>query len=212
MIGHTDHAEGLRPPGTLPGIGGGDGTINYSKSLTVMVEPLRGLSQQTKYIPLRYCPLEIELELTDNDEPIVSMLGAESPFTLANIIKLWHIEQCQIKCDIVSLDNALDNSYVNHLLSGSTLNISYNTYIHSIQSKVSSDSTNVNVSSSLTSLRSVFIALAKNTGSRLNWYNQSWNNFYSPMAGNLGTACIHNDGANEITFLQLQIGSKLLPE
>ena len=89
----------------------------------------------------------------------------------------------------MSLDNAVDNSYVNHLLGGSTLKIVYNTYTSRIQSTVSSDATNVNVSRSLTSLRSVFISLDKNFEyGRANWYNKSWNNFYSPMAGNLGTA------------------------
>ncbi len=81
------------------------------------------------------------------------------------------------------------------------MNIVYNTYISSIQSIVSSDSTNVNVSRSLTSLRSVFIALDKNfQEQRASWYNKSWNNFYSPMAGNLGTAFVpkHNSDGLEI--------------
>ena len=152
-FGYTEHAAGLRTLGTLPGIGGGDGTTNYSKSLTVIFEPLYGLFQPTKYIPLRYCPIAIKLELPDNDEPTVSTLGAEPPFSIANTINLWHIEQCQIKCDIVSLDNAVDNSYVNHLLGGSTLKKIYNTCISSIQNIVNSGSTNVNVSRSLTSLK-----------------------------------------------------------
>ena len=74
-FGYTDDAEGLKNPETLPGIGGGTGTIIYSKRLTVMFKPLCGLFQQAKYIPLRYCPIEIELELADNDEPIVSTVG-----------------------------------------------------------------------------------------------------------------------------------------
>ena len=187
-FGYTDDAEGLTTPGILPGIGGSLGEVNYNKGLTVMFKPLCGLFQPTKYIPLHYCPTEIELELADNDEPIVSTLGAESPFTYKNIIRLWHIEQCHIKCDIVSLDNALDNYDVNHFLGGNTLKLVHDTYISSIQIIVSSDNTNVNVSRSLTSLTSAFSSLDKNVaGARLSWYNKAWNNFYSPMAGNKGT-------------------------
>jgi hypothetical protein len=182
-FGYTDDAEGLATPGTLPGIGGSTGAVFQ----TVMFKPLCGLFQQTKYIPLRYCPIEIELELADNNEPIVSTLG--TVFTAANTSLLLHLEQCQIKCDIITLENALDNSYVNHLLGGNNLKIVYNTYISSIQSLVSSDSTNVNVSRSLTALRSVFSSLDTNfQEGRLTWYNKSWNNLYSPMAGNIGNA------------------------
>jgi hypothetical protein len=210
-FGYTDDAEGLDNQYKLPGIGGGNGTISYATNQTVIFKPLCGIFQQTKYIPLRYCPIEFELELADNDEPIVSTFGAF--FTAANTTKLYHIEQCQIKCDIVSLDNSLDNSYVNHLLGGNTLKLVYDTYISSIQSIVSSDSTNVNVSRSLTSLRSIFISLDKNLAEgRLTWYNKTWNNFYSPMAGNLATGNIPVRSSNEIKHLQVQIGSKLLPE
>ena len=74
-FGYTDDAEGLTNPGALPGIWGGNGTITFSKNQTVSFKSLCGIFQQTKYIPLRYCPIEIELELADNDEPIVSTVG-----------------------------------------------------------------------------------------------------------------------------------------
>ena len=89
-----------------------------------------------------------------DDEPIISTCGAI--LTAVNTTKVWHLEQWQINCDIITLDNALDNSYVNHLLGGNTLKIVYTTYISSIQSMINSDSTNVNVSRSLTALWRVF--------------------------------------------------------
>jgi hypothetical protein len=82
-------------------------------------------------------------------------------FTNINTSTSWKIQNCQIKCDILTLDNALDNSYVNHLLGGNTLQIVYDTYISSIQTVTSADC-QVNVSRSLTSLRSVFMSLEKN--------------------------------------------------
>ena len=51
---------------TFPGIRGG-------QSRTVLFKPLSGLLAQPKYLPLRYCPLTIELELVnDSTLPIIS--------------------------------------------------------------------------------------------------------------------------------------------
>ena len=44
----------------------------------------------------------------------------------------WKLQNCQIKCDILSFDNSLDSSYVNNLLEGNTLQIVYDTYISSL--------------------------------------------------------------------------------
>ena len=66
----------------------------------------------------------------------------------------------KIKCDVASTEKALDNSYVNHLIGSDTLNIVYDTYTSSIQTITSAD-TQVNVSHSLTALRSVFMSFDK---------------------------------------------------
>jgi hypothetical protein len=175
-----------------------------------MFKPLCGLFNQTKYLPLRYMPIELELELADNDAPIITDFN--TLYTAENTSKTWRIENCQIKCDIVSLDNALDNSYVNHLLGGNTLKIVYDTYISSLQTIVSADC-QVNVSRSLTSLRSVFMSLDKNLSeARIKWCNKAWNTFYSPMIGNRDGPSNIKDSDWEIKNLQLSIGSKLYPE
>jgi hypothetical protein len=93
-----------------------------------MFKPLCGLFNQSKYIPLRYMPIEIELELADNDAPIITNFGDK--FTAANTSISWKIQNRQINCDILSLDNALDNSYVNHLLGGNKLKLVYDPYIY----------------------------------------------------------------------------------
>ena len=52
-----------------------------------------------------------------------------------------------------------------------------------MQTLISAD-THVNVSRSLTSLRSIFMSLDKTfTEGRITWCNKSWNTFYSVMAG-----------------------------
>jgi hypothetical protein len=86
--------------------------------------------------------------------------------------KSWKLKSCQLKCDICTLDNALDNNYVAHVLSGKSLNIVYNTFIFNIQTVLSED-TQINVSRSLSKLRSVFLTLERNLeGARARWYTK----------------------------------------
>ena len=124
----------------------------------------------------------------------------------------WKIQNCRIKCEILSLDNSLDNSYVNHLVRGNTFKIAYDTYISSLQTITSAD-TQVNVSRSLTALSSVFMSLDKTfTEGRVRWHNKSWNTFYSTMIGNRSYSININESVTEIQHLQLMIGSKMYPE
>jgi hypothetical protein len=182
--------------------------IVYSQ--TVMFQPLCGLFQQTKYLPLRYAPLEIELELADVLDPLVNL---EAPFTAGNTSQLWKIENCMVKVDLCTLDNALENSYVSHFMGGKTINIVYNTFISTLQTVVSAD-TQINVSRSLSKMKSVFVTLDKNYSDldpRATFYNKSWNNFWSPNAGNDLTETLTHAG-EKFSHFQLQIGSKLFPE
>ena len=61
-FGYNDDISKLGTPAELPGIG--------ATSQTVMFQPLCGLFQQTKYLPLRYAPLEIELDLCTLDNAL----------------------------------------------------------------------------------------------------------------------------------------------
>ena len=115
----------------------------------------------------------------------------------------------QVKVDVCTLDNALDNSYAQHLLSGKSLPISYNTFVSQIQAANSTDKNLINVSRALTRLKSVFVTLHR-TEEATAITRKFWNNFHSPMATDQTAALKHNsDGEFEF---QLQIGSKLFPE
>ena len=201
-FGYQDDIASLNTTALLPGI------TDYQ---SVMFKPLSGLFHQTKYLPLRYTPVEIELEIADINDPII-VPGSSANFTAANTSGLWKLQNCMVKADVCTLDNALDNSYVSHLLSGKTINIVYNTFISSLQTIVSSD-TQINVSRSLSKMKSVFVSLDKDfTGNRATYYNKRFNNFWSPLAGTGITTTATNNIANEIQRFQLQIGSKLYPE
>jgi hypothetical protein len=79
-FGYNQDIEELDTSGLLPGI------TNYQ---TVCFKPLCGLFMQGKYLPLRYCPIEIELELADVEEPIVTLVTAQ--FTAGNTSRLWKL-------------------------------------------------------------------------------------------------------------------------
>ncbi len=55
-------------------------------------------------------PITIELELVNSAfDPIVSNLTGDGDFSAANTSVVWQIENVQVKCDICTLDNGLQN-------------------------------------------------------------------------------------------------------
>ena len=190
---HVAHTE---LTGSLPGIAG-------QSHQTVSFKLCSGLFSQPKMIPLKYCPLTIELELvTNNLDPIVD--PATAGFLPADTSTDWEISDVSVKTDIVTLDNTLQNNYDSHLLSGKSLPINYNTYI--VQSQVvSGKDVSVNMSRAISRLKSVFVALYRAPGTAKP-EDKEWLNFYHPMS-----AVASYSKAHELEF-QIQIGSKLYPE
>ena len=198
--------------------------INPGEAQTVLFKPCSGLFNQPKMLPIRYMPLTIELELVhDNTEPIVSAttVGQDnfdvSNAATGNTSLLWQIQNVQVKCDVVTLDNQLDNSYAEHLLSGKALPINYQTYVSQKQSILSgnngSQKVRLNVTRALTRLKNVFITLDQPaTGQNYAPKFKEWNSFYSPMEDYTGAQRNSWDAAGEIADFQVQIGSKLFPE
>ena len=223
--------------------------INPSDSRTVFFKPLAGILNQEKFIPIRYCPLQFEFELVSwtNDVVVYPALGnTVAPATLApyqdntapsgiqwasvtqydtrfaknNCSNDWSITNVQLKCDLITLDNGLENEYSSHLLSGKALPINYSTFITQKQIVNSTDYITT-ITRSLTRLKSVFLTFS---GATFGDATQSsgttaanlpapgvemrkwWNDFYHP-------AYNHNPlQASDEVEIQLQIGSKYFPE
>ena len=200
--------------------------IPEGSSQTVLFKPLSGLLMQNRMLPLRYAPITIELELVDDArEPVLSgsssldlpnnaNVGDNALAESTSLSVNWSISNVQVKCDVCTLDNALDNSYAQHLLSGKSLPISYSTFVSQMQTIAGQDSPVINVSRALTRLKSVFVTLNKNMTSfnRNNYMGRkNWNDFFSPMWQSNDHGNYTHDSAGEFEF-QLQIGSKLFPE
>lgn len=93
-------------------------TIPDGDERTVLFQPLCGLFSQSNYIPLRYLPLEIELELCNSvDEPLV---GAGS----------YKLTEVMLHCDLLTLDSSIDNEFTDHILSGKPLSLHLNSFYH----------------------------------------------------------------------------------
>ena len=191
-------------------------------------------------LPIRYAPITNELELVDTfEEPVLTVPVFTNPdtplaitpvgtttaltgttlFTTDSCSTNWSINNVQVKVDVCTLDNALDNSYAQHLLSGKSFPISYNTFVSQMQTIAGQTAPLINVSRALTRLKSVFVALQKDTSSttlsndRFKYYGRKpWNDFFSPISHeNRDRLTVAHATAGEFEF-QLQIGSKLFPE
>ena len=138
----------------IPGAGG---------MFTVSFRPLSGLINQDKFLPIRYCPITLEFEVCNNMSDCVICPTTVNPqtvdFTTGNTSSLWHIEQFQVKADVVTLDNALDNEYAAHLLSGKSLPINFSTYTTQLQAITPNGNVAINVQRAFTRLKSAFISL-----------------------------------------------------
>ena len=163
--------------------------IDAGKTRTIGFTPMSGLFSQGKYLPIRYASIQIELELVSSGADALIATGA---FPGNN----FRLTDVQLKADLVSLDNSLDNEYSQHLLSGKTLPIHFSTFTCASQ-VITSLNTTVNVSRALTRLKSIFVSMSLSTAHEVN-------NFWHPMAGTY-------DHDKELEF-ECQIGSKKFPE
>jgi hypothetical protein len=176
--------------------GGTQETLDAGKSRKVGMKLCSGLLNQTKMLPIRYCPLEIELEL-------VNAVGDAQDGSIA-----WNISDVQLKADLCTLDNALENSYAKHLFEGKALPINYSTYISQSQT-VTDFNFNVNVARAVTRLKSIFLSMTGAPHSSFNTKLKEFNNFWHPMSSET-TSGTYNMGKE--VELHVQIGSKLYPE
>ena len=196
--------------------------IKPTQTQTVLFKPCSGLFNQPKMLPIRYMPITIELEIVhDNTEPVVSVnTNGLNSFDITdgaggNTSTSWQIQNVQVKVDVVTLDNQLDNSYAEHLLSGKALPINYQTYVSQMQSILSGahgqPKVRLNVTRALTRLKNVFITLDKSYPAD-NVLYKPWNSFYSPMENYTADVLNSFNAEGEIADFQVQIGSKLFPE
>ena len=103
-----------------------------------------------------WCPITLEFEIVSGStDAVVTPIAAGSAFTPTNTSTSWQIQDVRIIADVVTLDNGLQNSYAEHILSGKSLPINYSTYITMLQS-YTFPSINVSVTRAASRLKTVF--------------------------------------------------------
>ena len=180
------------------------GTISNQR--TVMFKPMLGILAQEKLIPLRYCPLQIELELVSNGADCM-FVGTQNGQTYGSD---WEVSDIQCKMDLLTLDSSLQNEYASHLLSGKSLPINFSTYNHSNQATNNDKDFSCHIHRAPTRLKSVFITLFKEgaEGSTMPaGHRKVCNDFYHPAS----TTNIEDLEAGQHQ-VWLQVGAKLIPE
>ena len=165
-------------------------------SRRVLFKPMFGFFNQGKLLPLRYCPIQIELELVNNCMDAIVKRDDNKP-------DLSNISDIQCKCDRLTLVNSLDNEYASHLLSGKSLPINFSTWNHTNQSTGADKHFSANIHRALSRLKSIFVIV--NTTESVQY--KEANNFLHPIAVKLNDAYNVED---EHSF-RIQIGSKIIP-
>ena len=216
---HMMQAENKRLNDAIEGFGGTltetPTGIAAGSERVGMFTPLSGLLNQDKYLPIRYCPIQLEFELVSSGGDAVRTKGAGGD---ENSL-VWSISDVQLKCDVISSDNALDNEYASHLLSRKSLQINFSSYATSVQTAGSTGKQTVNLSRALTRMKSIFVSMFQAPTDRSgNVDNKTYNEtnlFWHPMSGTYnattGQYAPAYDSSKELSFT-LQIGSNKFPE
>ena len=202
------------------------GGIPPGQSMSVLFKPLSGILRQSKFLPIRYMPLTIELTLVDDPTlPIISTTTANTAvmegsvdmgnFLAANTSYTWSIQNAMVKCDLITLDSGLNESYAKVLEEGKKLTINYNTFISQIQSIVGQTNIQVSLTRSLTRLKAVYVSLLKGyaagSGGRERMVAaKPWNDFFSPMSPDVDDGTLYYNQQGEFQA-QLAIGSNIYP-
>ena len=142
-------------------------------SRVVLFPLLCGIFNQSKFLPLKYLQgLQIKLEVINNftdaicvQTPAIAGGGAAVGDPFANN---WSISEAQVKCDVVSLDNTLDNEYTSHLLQGKSLPLNFSSFVHQVQAVGGTDRPVIAMSRAFTRLKTVFVTFYKRPITHIN--------------------------------------------
>ena len=77
--------------------------------------------------------------VNDSPDAIISALKDLRAFKADNTSVTWEIQNAQVKVDLLTIDNELNNSYAERLLSGKSLPINFTSYVSQVQSRSSTD-------------------------------------------------------------------------
>ena len=191
-------------------------------------KPCCGFVQSGYYPPIRYCPLEFIFEIcSDPQEPVINPAtqGASQAaddnnglyFTTRNTTTSWKIQNCILRCELITVDNSVNNNVVSHLLKGGRLRMVYPAY-HSFSQTFAAGNTeiNMNIVKSSTRLSQMFFTLSNSDIQTNNIKDRfalkKWTYFfYHPMRVTIDNVRGVVDSDKQISYY-VQIANKKFPE
>jgi hypothetical protein len=134
--------------------------IPGNSARTVVVKLLSSFLSQGKMIPLNMVPVVIELELA----------GADDAFDGTG--NSWYITQPRLIADVLTLDNALQNSYASHILQGKQLPYMMHG-LYSVRATIPPGSTlySLPIARGFTRLSTAYVSFWDSTGKFANRFN-----------------------------------------
>jgi hypothetical protein len=180
----STHVATLSSPGVADPIPG-------NASRTVVVKLMSAFLNQKRMIPLNMVPLVIELELG----------GADDAFDGTG--NQWRITEPRLIGDVIQIDNALQNSYAEHILSGRTLPFPMHG-LYAVRATVPAGSTlfSLPIARGFSRLSSVYFTFWDSTGKYMNRFNSTVR----------ASANSDNTTALDQTTWNITIGSERYPE
>ena len=202
--------------------------IEQGKFVRMGHKPCCGFVQSGYYPPIRYCPLEFIFEIcSDAQEPVINpatpVAGTQAEddinglyFTTRNTTTSWSIQNCILRCELITVDNSVNNNVVSHLLKGGRLRMVYPAY-HSFSQSFAAGNTeiNMNIVKSSTRLSQMFFTLSNaqidNNNTSGNYAKKKWTWFYHPMSATIDNLEGVIDSTKQLSYY-VQIANKKFPE
>ena len=124
-------------------------------SRTVLFKPVLGILAQEKLTPLRYCPLQIELELVSSASDCM-FVGAQNNITS---VDQRGISDIQCKMGLLTPGPSLQDEYASHVLSGKSLPARFSSFNHINQATNGDKDFSAHIHRALARLKSVYYSV-----------------------------------------------------
>jgi len=132
--------------------------VQVGESVTVQMPFLSGLFNCGKYLPLKYLQgLTIELILVNRYKDAALIHDAH----LAGEDPLWTISEPVLKCQVVTIDNSLQNGFTQRLLDGKSFPIHFTSFVTQIANAGNTSTPVVSITRAFTRLKAAYITMYK---------------------------------------------------
>jgi hypothetical protein len=133
--------------------------IKPGESITIQMPFLSGLFNCGKYLPLKYLQgLSIELILVSHHTDAALVSWADSQ---AKEDPMWTITEPVIKCQVIMIDNALQNGFTQRLLDGKSFPIHFTSFVTQIANSGNTSTPVVSITRAFTRLKAAYITMFK---------------------------------------------------